>query len=242
MRSFVSATVAAVFSLSLIPAVAEAQSLGMPSDVEIQRKMDEQRKNAAEVLAPGNVAPVPKGVVKTEVPNIPATVVRPTDLDDLLKKYSQAKDRKPVGRPGEVDFMIFVSFSMPSEVLSELSQQAREAGAVLMLRGMKNNSLAETKEAARALNKAGVEWQIHPDAFKEFKVDKVPTFVVADASAQSILEDGCAPEMSYASVSGNISVDVALDTMRRRALPAGAKMADARLSRLQQSRKGNSIR
>jgi len=133
------------------------------------------------------------------------------------------------------DLVVFVSFSMPKEVLQELGRQAKETGAVLVVRGFKDKSLRKTKEAAFEVNAAGAPWEIHPELFKAFKVTKVPTFVVATAGASSVLDDGCAPDATYASISGNVSIELALDTIRMRAKPEVAKLAEARLAAIRKA-------
>lgn len=231
MRFSANAIVAAALLLaSSVTAIsAGAQSLQMPSDAQIRAQMAKQQQDASAVLAQ-KVVPVKPGTLKADVPVIKAPPpVRTQSLDEVMQQYAEAKKGPQIKR-GASDLIIFVSFSMPKEVLTELARQARASGAVMVVRGFKDGSLMETKRAALEVNRAGAPWEIHPELFKAFKVKTVPTFVVANAEAESVLDDGCSPEASYSSVSGDISVDVALDTIRRRAQPAIAKMAENRIA------------
>jgi conjugal transfer pilus assembly protein TrbC len=241
MRFSASATAAAALLLALelagLSAGANAQAL--PSDAEIKAQMAKQRANTMEALKMSPSQGAQAGNFKTDVPKVAPAPQRTQDLDALVKQYQSGK---PVDLPKSGhDLIVFVSFSMPPDILKELARQAKETGAVLVLRGFKDESLAATKQAALIMNQAGAEWDIHPDLFKSFKVTKVPTFAVAAADASSVLEEGCAPETTYATISGNISIQVALDTIRRRASMPIATLAEARLERIRMAGRVGSV-
>ncbi|WP_425953197.1 type-F conjugative transfer system pilin assembly protein TrbC [Ralstonia pseudosolanacearum] len=196
--------------------------------------MAKQRQEANAVLGQ-KIDPVKPGTFKAEVPVIKAPPpVKKQSLDEVMKQYADAKNGPQV-KKGTSDLIIFVSFSMPKDILTELARQAKETGAVMVVRGFKDGSLRATKLAALEVNRAGAPWEIHPELFKAFKVKTVPTFVVASAEAESVLDDGCSPEATFSSVTGNISVELALDTIRRRAQPSIAKMAESRLAMIRAS-------
>lgn len=244
MRYFVSAIAAAalVVGSAALPICAWAQ-VGMPTDAQIKDQMLREQRAALEAIQRGGATVAAPGAFKTDIPVAPTPAGAKTDnLDEVVRRYQSGQEKKPMMRPGEHDLLVFVSFSMPKEVLTELSRQAKEAGAVVVIRGFKDKTLSATKLAAQEVNKAGTEWDIHPELYKAFKVTKVPSFVVADASAASVLEDGCSPETSYASVSGNISIELALDTIRRRANPAIAQLAEARLKTIRSAAKPGMLR
>ncbi|WP_432263169.1 type-F conjugative transfer system pilin assembly protein TrbC [Cupriavidus sp. TMH.W2] len=231
-NAIVAAALLLAISLEVVPA--SAQSLQMPSDAEIRAQMAKQRQDTAEALGQ-KIVPVKPGTFKAEVPVIKAPPpVKTQSLDDVMKQYAEAKKGPQVKR-GASDLIIFVSFSLPKEILTELARQAKATGAVMVVRGFKGGSLKATKLAALEVNRAGAPWEIHPELFKAFKVKTVPTFVVASAEAESVLDDGCSPEASFSSVSGNISVELALDTIRRRAQPSIAKLAESRLAMIRAS-------
>ena len=66
---------------------------------------------------------------------------------------------------------------------------------------------------------------IHPEAFKLFRVDKVPAIVLADATSKTLTDDGCAQDTAYTKVSGDLTLDAALDLFSRRAEPAFASLS-----------------
>lgn len=158
-------------------------------------------------------------------------VANKVDPSEVAKRYANAQ-KKAVSTG--TDLMIFVSFSMPKTVIAELSKQAKQYGATMVMRGFAGDSMTKTGEIAQQANPGGATWQINPDAFKTFKVQSVPAIVLASAGAASILEEGCARPGSYVSLSGNQSLDVALQTIRRSSkIQSLAADADLRL------RKGN---
>ncbi len=235
MRFSVNATAVAalLWAINGLSTHAFADSLSMPSEDQLKSIMKEQ--GASRDLTLGRkIDPVKAGTFKAIVPDVKAPAPAKTEtLDEVLARYSASKEA-PKSKPGQSDFIIFVSFSMPKDVLKELARQAKEMGGVMVVRGFQNGSMMQTKQAALDVNKAGAMWEIHPELFKAFKVESVPTFVVASAEAQSVLDDGCSPEATYTSVSGNISAYQALDTIRIRAQPEIAKMAELKMARLKE--------
>jgi conjugal transfer pilus assembly protein TrbC len=207
-----------------------------PGDAQIEAQMAKQKVATEQALAWSAKVPLraPKAVVA--VPSISPPPTKTDDIMEIVNRYNAAQAGQRSAGNSDVDLMIFVSFSMPPDILKELSRQADEAGAVMVIRGFKDGKLSRTQQAIRAVNEAGAEWDIHPDAFKMFKIKTVPTFVVANANASSVLSDGCSPEVSYGSVAGNMSVDLALGTIQRRGSAQAAQMAETRLKLLQQRR------
>lgn len=240
-----SANATAAAALLLLTSVfcldAFSQQMEMPSDEAIQKVMSEQAASRNATMG-GKIDPVKAGTFKAKVPVINAPPpTKSESLDDVVARYNASKSGVKA-KPGESDFIIFVSFSMPKDVLESLTQQAKETGAVMVVRGFKNGSEMQTKQAALDVNKAGVPWEINPNLFKAFKVDSVPTFVVATADAQSVLDDGCSPEATFTSVTGNISAVLALDTIRLRAQPSIAKLADLRLAQIKKKEAPGTVR
>jgi conjugal transfer pilus assembly protein TrbC len=91
------------------------------------------------------------------------------------------------------------------------------------------------------MNEGGAAWMIHPASFKLFKVETVPSIVLADASSASLLDNGCAQETTYTKITGDITLDSALDVMSRRAEPGFAKLAKKLMAENQGKYKPGSI-
>lgn len=170
-------------------------------------------------------------------------------LQALLQKHEHAKKILENQMKGgtyavpEDALIVFVSFSMPERVLKNLAQQAREVGAVMVLRGMVDGKLSATQDAARRVNAAGAAWEINPELFKTFDVQTVPAFVLTgnkDAINQGCAVDSsgqCSPTNTFSKVSGDISIEIALDTIRRRTdIPFIRGQAAKRLQKLNQNR------
>jgi type-F conjugative transfer system pilin assembly protein TrbC len=134
---------------------------------------------------------------------------------DFLDMATGKRTIAQVENKKKFDLMVFISFSLPEETIRQYSRQAAEYGAVLVLRGMHNNSLEQTKIAGAQVNPSGVEWNIAPATFRKFKIDRVPVIVLADAAGASVLEDGCAKESDYLRVDGDVSIHHALVLMKQ---------------------------
>jgi conjugal transfer pilus assembly protein TrbC len=179
----------------------------------------------------GREAPRP-GEVRIDVP--PAlSAKRTVDLEALASQFNGG--RPAVQKTGS-DLMVFVSLSMPEHVIKVMARQAKEAGAVMVMRGLKAGSWQETWKALAALNQGiGAEWIIHPEGFKQFRITKVPSIVLADGNTASVMEDGCARAGSYAALAGDVSIEQALGIMKVRGAPVISQLAVDRLGRLRRA-------
>lgn len=165
---------------------------------------------------------LPKEMNRSSVPLIealPQPVAKSPDLAKIAESYRQlpAATAKSADTP---ELMVFVSFSMPKEALERIVLQSEKSGAVLVLRGLKGNSLTRMgEELASLVGKRNVTAIIHPPAFKQFKVTQVPALVLARPSqATKIGEDGCASPASFIKIDGDVTQDYALDLIERQSL------------------------
>ena len=134
---------------------------------------------------------------------------------------------------------IFITLDMPQASLQLLTDQAARAGAVLVLRGLKSQSMRQTVAVVQELvGKRRVAWVIDPEAFTRYAVRQAPTFVLtlndAASDAQRGCNAGCATPASFVSVAGDVSLDYALETIQRR-IPQAAQRAEPLLKRLRGS-------
>ena len=97
----------------------------------------------------------------------------------------------------EKKYLIFVSFSMPKSSLKSLYSDSKLNNGVLLIRGLKNGSF---KETAAYLNSLGIGVEIAPQAFKQYKIDKVPTILFLENE-------------QFKSISGNVSLSYAKELL-----------------------------
>lgn len=117
---------------------------------------------------------------------------------------------------------VFVTLDMPQGSLERLVAQAERHGATLVRRGLKDQSMRLTLERVQALlGQRPVAWQIDPGAFEHYRVQAAPTFVLdlphtaPDGHAQCT-GGSCTERAPFVSVSGDVSLDYALQAMARR--------------------------
>lgn len=203
-----------------------ASAVAMPTAADIAAQRNKIDRALAGAQAPGSV-----GQINVPKPSYDAKT-QSSILNDAFATQGQTKAESRTGS----DLMVFVSMSMPPEKLRAYSQQAKDAGAILVLRGFHRGSMKSTSAAARKVNPAMAEWMINPELFKLFKVDTVPAIVLTDARKASAVEDGCAPETSFTKVRGDVSIEQALLTMRQRSQnKVLTTYADTRIKRIHQS-------
>jgi type-F conjugative transfer system pilin assembly protein TrbC len=100
--------------------------------------------------------------------------------------------------------LVFVSFSMPEASLKRLAQDAEHANAVLIVRGLIENSFKVTAERLKDYPQ-GVE--VNPELFEQYDIHHVPTFVrVKGEQEQTRLEQ--------ARLSGNVTLAFAAQKLR----------------------------
>ena len=241
---------ASAWALGLTAArVASAQALAQNppviTDADIERVRREQpaitegdidaarRKYSMPGDAELRYAPVP-------IPNVealPQPLSRtPIDLEALARGYASQADAmtQAQGLATGPGLLVFVSLSMPRPTLQRLVGQAARAKASIVLRGFANGSLRDTVAQVQGLIGARqVAVQIDPLAFDRFAVTRVPTFVlVRDGTRPVACASGsCAPADSFLRTSGDVSLDYALEHMRRSA-PGFGPPADIFLKRI----------
>jgi conjugal transfer pilus assembly protein TrbC len=200
---------------------AHAQTSTLPSEEQIAnasaeaagifRRLDPDYKGL-DKAPPGSAVKAPGGIMQ------PASAAN-FSLDDLAKKYAVPSGLPPeAGRKQHADLLVFVTLSMPKESLKRLSQQTEAAGGVLVLRGLKG-SLKETARAVREISETA-SWQINPPAFTRYSIKAAPSFVITRDAQQyqastSKNEDGCAPPQSFIAISGDVSLNYALEAIER---------------------------
>lgn len=167
---------------------------------------------------------------------LPAPLAPPAlDVGAIADQYRQLRALNPDASalsPG--DLLIFISFSLPDPVLRALVDQAARTGAVLVMRGLHDNSIKHSLPRVRALlGSRKVAWQIDPRLFRAFAVRAVPSFALTEphALAASCTREACERPARWASVAGNVSLHAALDRIAHGA-PDLAKSAEAFRSRL----------
>lgn len=161
---------------------------------------------------------------------------RVIDLEQLARGYEANTDAIAAaqGFSSGPTLLIFVSFTLPQATLQRLVAQAAKSHAVLMVRGLVNGSLRETVTRVQQLvGDKRVAFQIDPQAFDRFGVNRAPTFVLvrAGAQAQSCASGQCFASDAYVTVTGDVSLDYALERMASGA-PRFAREADGFLKKL----------
>lgn len=80
------------------------------------------------------------------------------------------------------DVIVFLSFSMPKNSLRLWIKQAYESGASVVIRGLHKDSFNKTTSiVSELISEEGGGVQIHPDLFKQYKIEKVPAVLVRNA-------------------------------------------------------------
>ena len=198
-------------------------------DVEAARRLHPMLSDAELSRVP--IPSTPK------VDALPQPAVSPrTDLEDIARGYRAIEDGGGAGAlsAGGPTLLVFVSFTLPEATLARLVEQAAEAQATLVLRGLVNGSLTQTVARAQSLiGSRQVALLIDPLAFDRFGVTQVPSFVLLrrGVEAHSCEAGSCFAEDAFVRAAGDVSVRYALEFIGRTA-PGFAGEAQPFLRRL----------
>lgn len=134
------------------------------------------------------------------------------DLGALVTEFGKTAAEGP--KPRNEKLMVFVSLSMPEKSLIRLSQDMQQAGGVMVLRGLVNNSIKETMPALQEVAKNGGRLIIDPTLHRDYEVDSVPTFIVSSGVIPPCEDRACERTLPvHDRVKGDISLDAALETI-----------------------------
>jgi len=199
-------------------------SFRMPTDKEMARAQAKAREALSRlpelesIKQQYGVAGIPK------VEAVPKPTAPAPDIASIAEKYKQL-GQAAIPQNGQPDLLVLVSLSMPKEALVRTAEQAERAGATLVFRGLKGDSMMKMGEEIKAIvGSRNVSAVVHPPAFQQFSVTRVPAVVIAQPRAGAVLENGCSQPDTFVKVSGDVSLDYALDYIERKS-PAWAPLA-----------------
>lgn len=105
--------------------------------------------------------------------------------------------------------LIFISSSMPRNILERYASDARKTGAIFVLRGFIEGDLAKTISFIKSLHDKGVGATISPHGFKQMNVVHVPTIALVSPNSGCYLSE-CDQTPLYDKISGSINLSYAL--------------------------------
>jgi conjugal transfer pilus assembly protein TrbC len=130
-------------------------------------------------------------------------------LQDAIKRYNT---KKPVEHSKGPYLYLFFSFGMPKPSIERMAQDAERAGAILVMRGLIDNSGKKTREAIMALAKDHkIEVDIDPTVYRKFKIDQVPAVVLVKKFCATCQEP--AAEGEFIKISGDVTLSYALEQL-----------------------------
>lgn len=205
------------------------QAAEMPTDAAMKQEMQKARLRASSALEQAMAEFGANAGQPRRMPEIDTQGMEGVDPAELAEKYQNMLAK--VADSDVPKLVVFASLSMPEASLKKLSAQVRLAGGVMVFRGLKYGMKRwkESMEALKPVAEAGAEVQIHPEMFKRYNIQAVPTVVVTATAKAGCQDDTCAAQS--AAVSGDVSLDYALKQLIDRKDEVG-KIARDKLKRL----------
>ena len=186
---------------------AELSASKIAKNVQIQ--LGDSEKEEAKILVANSLKQ--EEAAKSAASSLERNYHLQTKAKDLLGNSPQGcsacrdndflKEIKPEKQPNEKrKLLVFVSSSMSDESLKALLLQAQSMRVSVVFRGLIENSFQQTKAF---FERVGINGEIDPTLFEEYKITHVPTFVLIEGD-------------KHDSVQGNISLEEALRTIKEK--------------------------
>lgn len=190
----------------------------MPTVEDIARAQARARGAMARITQGGVQQPA-VGASMPRIESLPQPGAPAPDIATLADKY-RTLGRNAVSGHRSPDLLVMVSLSMPREALERIADQAERASATLVFRGLKDDSITKMgAEIKSIVGNRNVSAIVHPPAFRQFGVTRIPAVVIARSEAGNVLDNGCSQAETFVKVSGDVSLEYALDYIERRSPP-----------------------
>jgi len=108
-------------------------------------------------------------------------------LEEVIDNFKNLEVAEKKGK--SKGMLIFVSFSMPKDLLWRYQEQAKLYGARLVLRGLVENDFQKTIHSMDLGGGKIMTLDINPMLFKDYGITKVPSIVIAGGETSKELED-----------------------------------------------------
>jgi type-F conjugative transfer system pilin assembly protein TrbC len=184
----------------------------LPTDAEMNKAMRGQRATSDEIMDQAGArlrayqahpAPLRLPPAADRQAEDPLAVAQRFRTSDEALRAQQQKN----------DLLAFVSFSMPPASLKRLAREAALTGAVLVFRGLKDNSLKATVTAFKPYAQLGAKAQIDPAAFERYHVTAVPHYVINAGDQPGCPTQAAVCTRQAIELGGDVSLDYALERM-----------------------------
>jgi len=195
------------------------------------------RGGGAAVATPPLQAQKMPGPAAPDLEKLPQPVQQRLDLAAVARGFDTAGAAAAAQALAKgPQLLVFVSLTMPDGSLRRLIEQGERTHATLVLRGLKDGSMVKTAAAVRQiLGSHKTAFQIDPQGFDRFGVNQVPTFILLKdgAQLQRCDDTSCVPPGSYAEVSGDATIEYALEWIEKRS-PSFKREAKVLLQRFRE--------
>jgi len=203
----------------MVSAVAAGGEIAWPDVKSIDAARNRTKEAFSQTPAPSTTGKPSAEPMLQDIPAKPAGI----DMQSIVNQYQNIQ--LPSALPRQTRLLVFVSLSMPEASLKRLADDAERANAVLVLRGLVNDSMQQTLRAVKTIlgDKGKAAWEIDPPAFIRYGVAAAPTYVLARHANDN--------PSDFVAVEGDVTLSYALDFISGQR-PAYSAQADEFRGRL----------
>lgn len=154
-----------------------------------------------------------------------------TNLSEGARQIHLAKIQELMGEKGfdqnlrqniikpRPNLQIFVSSSMPKQILKNYAQEAKRYGGVLVLRGLPNGSIHKLTDLVMDIstdNSAAI--QIDDTAYAKFEITSVPAIILSES--KTIFTEDKSASARFDKITGSVTIKGALNLFANQGLMA----------------------
>jgi len=129
---------------------------------------------------------------------------------DLEQFQNSNRNKQPINQ-----LLIFISSSLPRQSLINYANSARRSGAILVLRGLINDSMKQTVKFIHNLSRQGTYAIIDPISYNNFNINQVPSIILISDN-HKCQYGKCTYTPRHDRISGNVSLNYALREFKER--------------------------
>lgn len=117
---------------------------------------------------------------------------------DMIQQIFMNNQNIEKAKTKQNNLIVFVSFSMPNELLLDYQNQIRVFGGRMVIRGLVDGSFKKTIAKLKLPDNKSLIVDINPKLFEQYQVTQVPAIVINDNN-------------SFDKFTGSVSIDYALE-------------------------------
>jgi conjugal transfer pilus assembly protein TrbC len=205
-----------LYVLSSLAPYVEAYAQAPGDTAAMQKRIDEATRKADAAVLEAVRSKQQRTINLDAIPAPQKSGASALNIESLAAQYRESVTA-PVLDP-KPQLVVFVSMNMPRASLEKLLDDAPRYGATLVMRGLIDGSITTTAgKVQQLIGTRRVAWTVDPDAFKRYRVNRVPSYVLVRAQneVKDCGDSQCLASGEFVQLTGDVPIRYALEQFSR---------------------------